>query len=182
MAVLVGKKPEDTTVLSEREYEIAQNAVELDRTPNDPEADAIAHTIGKAKRGWYEKWNAIENDGTLRWFLRDLLQRLGSDDEDVIGMVVRSDDKPIWLREEEGSRRLECIVNLLQILDAGGWLGDEVPVFLQLWAKKMPTPAQAMWFFSERAENFDSEIEHAKKLMALWPEKFAAEKKEAAHA
>lgn len=174
-SVLVGPNVEETTTLTESEYQTLKNALRLARAwergqglgEDDREANAIASALRDCDETMCRAYR-----GTLRAFLRFLMVARGEHADEIRAMLV-DPSEVILMREDEGARHAASLKALLRILESGGWLADFFsPGLLEFWAKKTPTPLAVMEQLTEPAFNFESTIDEAKQMMRDWPELF----------
>jgi hypothetical protein len=166
-SVLVGPSREETTTLTDTEYETLKNALRLARS-EDKQADAIAHAV----RGCTEA-----RGDTFRWFFNVLLSRFGEHSDELRAMLVEGGEDPIFITEEEGvgSDHFSLLKAFLEIMRADGWLAEFFRVRIEMYAKKTPTPLEFMRALTEEAANFEYSVGDAKRMMRDWPEFFTTQ-------
>jgi hypothetical protein len=168
--VLVGPSMEETTTLTDTEYETVKNALRLARS-EDTEADAIASALQVCTE------DRVKSEGVFRSFFRHLMLDFGSHLDEIQGMLVEPFEQPIFLREEEGEQNVAALKAFLKILEAKGWLANFFwPVRIERYAEKAPTPLEVMHDLTEDAINFECDIADAKKMIRGWPELFTGER------
>lgn len=166
--VLVGDHGE-STVLSEEEFELLQNALALQRSA-DPEADAIAKGLLGCSKEHHSKWGG----GWFSLFLSELMEYASEVHGEIVGMLVETRRDPIFLRDyQAGEDHMRSLQAFLKILQRRDWLAEFLfTPRIEKYVDKCPTPVELIEALVEPTENFDTDIHNAKRMMREWPELF----------
>jgi len=169
-SVLVGPSVDETTVLTDTEYETLKSALRLARS-EDKEAEAIASAL----RACTEEV-CVKPEGVFRQFFRGLMLDFGEHMDELQGILVDSDGSPIFMREDEGTEHIAALKAFLKILEAKGWLAEFFwPVRIERYVEKAPTPLEVMQELTESAVIFECNISDAKDMIRDWPQFFSGQ-------
>jgi hypothetical protein len=162
-AVLVGEH--ETTLLEEEEYRRLKDVLELCRGLDCRETAAILSAL-RAYRG-----DLMPGRTPIASFFAYLMADLSPNMDEVQGILVQAGEEPSFMRDEEGEQHGVALEAFLKILQSRNWLADFfVPVRIEKYAEKTPTPLSVMQDLTESAEMFESYVADAKRMMREWPE------------